>query len=100
MPRSSKKAGRYPLARHVLLSLCAAVCSVGTASSCFGTANAGFKHSGDYMEARIPKALAWATACVRLWAPSLRANIYLRHNKPKRCDCATAWVRLLTPSLP
>ena len=44
----NKKAGRYVLARQVLLSLGAAVCSVGTASSCFGTSNAGLRHPAEF----------------------------------------------------
>jgi hypothetical protein len=60
VPRGNKKAGRFLLGRQVSLSL--------------GTANAGFMRPGDQMEGKIPKALALATACVRLWTPSLRAN--------------------------
>jgi hypothetical protein len=37
----------------------------------FMRSGAGFRHPGDYVEGRTPKALALATACVRLWTPSL-----------------------------
>jgi hypothetical protein len=56
MPGGNKKASCFALARQVLLSL-------------FGT-DAGFRHLGDQAEGKIPKALALATACVRLWTPS------------------------------
>jgi hypothetical protein len=58
------------------------------------------EYRGNQVGGKTPEALALVTACVRLWTPSLRANIYSSSSKPKRCACATAWVRLLTPSLP
>jgi hypothetical protein len=54
---AAKKAGRYPLARQVLLYLCAA--------------DACLRHWSDQVEGKRPNALALATACVRLWMPSL-----------------------------
>ena len=57
VPTGNKKAGRYSLARQISLALFAA--------------KAGFRHPGDQVEGKTPKALARATACVRLWASSL-----------------------------
>lgn len=36
-----------------------------------GLAGADFMRPGDYMEGKIPRSLALATACVRLWTPIL-----------------------------
>jgi hypothetical protein len=83
----TKKAGRYPLTRLVLLSRFAA--------------GAGFRHPSDQVEDKTPTALALATACVRLRTPSLRANSdYLRGKSPNFWERPIAWVRLCTSSLP
>jgi hypothetical protein len=57
VPGDNKKAGHCPLVHQVFLSL--------------GATKAGFRHPGDQVEGKTPKALARATACVRLWASSL-----------------------------
>ena len=55
--QGEQKTGCYLLAREVLVPLFAA--------------NAGFRHPSDQVEGKAPKALALATACVRLWTLSL-----------------------------
>jgi len=53
----NKKAGRYPLARQALLSLC--------------SADPGLGHRRAQVEGKTLKARARASACVLLWTPSL-----------------------------
>ena len=72
MPGAAKKAGRYLLTRQVLLSWGAtdAACALHRMAVRFlRFVQAGI--GGDQVEDKRPKALALATACVRLWTPSL-----------------------------